>query len=288
MGCYDQSSELVHRIPYPSAGEPELGSASRHKLFPIERRERPALHKPTDELIFHSLIASGNKLARRNPWGAVGSLIFQALLLGAVAVIPLFHTDPLPRRETSTSVYLQAPVTVKPIVAQIKKSRPTVSHTPAKADIPAPVQTTHEPIRTEVNSASVLTAGAVSGFGDGAPSGPQDGAPAVPAPPKAPEPAPVKRIRVASGVAQANLIRDVPPQYPPQAGRERIEGTVVLLAVIGTDGTVKDVRVESGPPQLTQAAIDAVKQWRYRPYLLNGVPVEIDSRITINFTMSRG
>jgi protein TonB len=93
---------------------------------------------------------------------------------------------------------------------------------------------------------------------------------------------------VASGVAQANLIRDVPPQYPPQAGRERIEGTVVLLAVIGTDGTVKDVRVESGPPQLTQAAIDAVKQWRYRPYLLNGVPVEIDSRITINFTMSRG
>ena len=60
------------------------------------------------------------------------------------------------------------------------------------------------------------------------------------------------------------------------------------MAVIGKDGTVKDVRVESGSPLLAQAAIDAVKQWRYKPYLLNGVPVEIDSRITINFTMSRG
>ena len=105
---------------------------------------------------------------------------------------------------------------------------------------------------------------------------------------KAPEPTPAKRIRVASGVAEANLIHDVPPQYPPEAGRERVEGTVVLLAVIGTDGTVKDVRVESGPALLAQAAIDAVKQWRYKPYLLNGIPVEIDSRITINFTMSRG
>ena len=105
---------------------------------------------------------------------------------------------------------------------------------------------------------------------------------------KAPEPPPVKRIRVASRVAEANLIHDVAPQYPPEAGRERVEGVVVLVAIIGTDGTVKDVHVESGPSLLAQAAIDAVKQWRYRPYLLNGMPVEIDSRITINFTVSRG
>ena len=62
----------------------------------------------------------------------------------------------------------------------------------------------------------------------------------------------------------------------------------MLLAVIGTDGSVQDVQVESGLPILAQAAMEAVKQWRYRPYLLNGVPVEIDSRITINFTLSRG
>ena len=100
------------------------------------------------------------------------------------------------------------------------------------------------------------------------------------------DPPPVKRIRVASRVVEANLIRDVAPQYPPEAGRARIEGTVVLLAVIGTDGSVKDVRVEDGLPILAQAAIDAVKQWRYKPYLVDGEPVEVDSRITINFTLS--
>ncbi len=103
---------------------------------------------------------------------------------------------------------------------------------------------------------------------------------------KSPEPAPVKRMRIASRVAEANLIHDVPPQYPPEAGRARIVGTVVLMAVIGKDGTVKDVRVESGLPILAQSAIDAVKQWRYKPYMIDGDPVEVDSRITINFTLS--
>ena len=103
---------------------------------------------------------------------------------------------------------------------------------------------------------------------------------------KSPEPMPVKRMRIASRVAEANLIHDVPPQYPPEAGRARIEGTVVLMALIGTDGTVKDVRIESGLPMLAQAAIDAVKQWRYKPYVIDGEPVEVDSRITINFNLS--
>jgi protein TonB len=111
--------------------------------------------------------------------------------------------------------------------------------------------------------------------------------PSVPALAKSPVlPRPVKRIRVAARVAEANLIHDVPPQYPPEAGRARIEGTVVLMALIDKDGTVKDVRVESGLPLLAQAAIDAVKQWRYKPYLMDGEPVEVDSRITINFTLS--
>jgi protein TonB len=68
----------------------------------------------------------------------------------------------------------------------------------------------------------------------------------------------------------------------------RVAGTVVLLAVIAKDGTVQDVRVESGVPVLAQAAVDAVKQWRYKPYLLNGEPIEVDSQITINFILPRG
>jgi len=128
--------------------------------------------------------------------------------------------------------------------------------------------------------------GVEGGIPGGALSEMVNNAPSVPALAKLPMPAPVRRMRIASRIAEANLIHDVPPQYPPEAGRARIEGAVVLMAVIGTDGSVKDVRVESGLPILVQAAIDAVRQWRYKPYLIDGEPVEVDSRITINFTLS--
>jgi len=128
--------------------------------------------------------------------------------------------------------------------------------------------------------------GVEGGIPGGALSEMVNNAPSVPALAQLPVPAPVRRMRIASRIAEANLIHDVPPQYPPEAGRARIEGAVVLMAVIGTDGSVKDVRVESGLPILVQAAIDAVRQWRYKPYLIDGEPVEVDSRITINFTLS--
>jgi periplasmic protein TonB len=143
-----------------------------------------------------------------------------------------------------------------------------------------------------VNTTSELVAGVPEGMAGGIQGGVLTGmlgvSPSMPVLAKGPETTPVKRVRVAAAVAEANLIHDVPPQYPPEAGRERVEGMVVLMAVIGKDGAIKDVRVESGLPLLAQAAIDAVKQWRYKPYLLNGEPVEIDSRITINFTLSKG
>jgi protein TonB len=288
MGTFDHPSGLVHRIAYPSPEKPGSGSDSRLASFPNEGRKRPALSRPEDDLIFHSLIASGDKLEPQNPWVTFGALIVQVLFLVAAVVIPVSHIDPLPKRERPTTLYLEAPVKAGAIAAKINAPKPTFTHTPAKPVLAAPVHTTQEAPRTPVDTTSEVATGMVGGSQDGALLETFAGPRTVPVPAKAPEPAPVKRIRVASGVAEANLIHDVPPQYPPEAGRERIEGTVVLLAVIGTDGSVKDLRVESGPPVFTQAAIEAVKQWRYKPYLLNGVPVEIDSRITVNFTMSRG
>ena len=291
MGTCDHSSELVHRIAYPSAERTGLRNDSGLALFPNAGGKHPVFTKPEgrkeDDLIFRSLIASGERLALRNPRATLGSLIFQLLLLMAVAVIPLFHIDPLPNRGKPTMLYLQAPIETAARTTKIRVSKPAFTETLKRTAIPVPVHTTQEAPRPSVDTTGEVAAGAVSGIPGGAP--PDVGGPrSMPLPEQMPEPTPVKRIRVASGVAEANLIHDVPPQYPPEAGRERIEGTVVLLAVIGTDGTVKDVRVESGPPLLSQAAIEAVKQWRYKPYLLSGVPVEIDSRITINFTMSRG
>lgn len=93
-----------------------------------------------------------------------------------------------------------------------------------------------------------------------------------------------QKVTVSSGVAQGMLVHRVAPQYPAQAKEARLQGTVVLQAVIGKDGSVTSVHALRGNPVLTQAAIDAVKQWRYRPYALNGEPVEADTQISVTFS----
>ena len=108
------------------------------------------------------------------------------------------------------------------------------------------------------------------------------------APAAVPKVATPQKMRVSSGVAQGNLIHDVRPPYPPLARQARIQGTVVLQAVIGKDGSIQNLRVVSGHPMLAQAALEAVKQWRYKPYFLNGEPVDVDTTINVNFTLSGG
>jgi len=80
--------------------------------------------------------------------------------------------------------------------------------------------------------------------------------------------------------------RSVKPVYPPDAKAARVQGPVVLHAVIGPIGQVQSVEVVSGHPLLTQAAIDAVKRWKFRPYILQGKAVEVDTQIRVNFTLS--
>jgi TonB family protein len=94
------------------------------------------------------------------------------------------------------------------------------------------------------------------------------------------------RVRVSSGVAHGNLIYKVQPVYPKAAVANHVQGAVILHAIIGRDGIMKLVEVVSGPPELVEAAKGAVEQWRYRPYLLNGSPVEVDTKIQVNFNLS--
>lgn len=94
------------------------------------------------------------------------------------------------------------------------------------------------------------------------------------------------RVRVSSGVSQGMIVSKVAPVYPPDARAARIQGSVVLGVIIGKDGGVQSERLISGDPMLAQSAIDAVKQWKYRPYLLNGNPVEVDTQVTVNFVLS--
>jgi protein TonB len=95
-----------------------------------------------------------------------------------------------------------------------------------------------------------------------------------------------QRVRVSQSVMQGMVISKVAPSYPPDARAARIQGSVVINAVIDKSGDIGNLTVVSGHPLLAQAALDAVKQWKYRPYLLNGNPVEVDTQITVNFTLS--
>jgi TonB family protein len=106
-------------------------------------------------------------------------------------------------------------------------------------------------------------------------------------PPPQPALAPPQRIRVGGNVQRANLLQKVTPAYPPDAKEARIQGIVNLAVIIGKDGTVQNVEVLSGHPLLIQAATDAVKQWVYKPTLLNGNPVEVVTQVDVTFTLSQ-
>jgi TonB family protein len=93
----------------------------------------------------------------------------------------------------------------------------------------------------------------------------------------------VKRVRVSSGVIQSLLVHKVAPIYPEEAKSAHIKGNVLLQVRIDKEGKVADAQWISGPKELAQAAIDAVQQWRYRPYLLDGEPLEVDTQIQVNF-----
>jgi len=92
-------------------------------------------------------------------------------------------------------------------------------------------------------------------------------------------------LKLSEGVLQAQLVSRIEPRYPPLALQTRQEGTVVLHAIISRDGRINAVEVVSGSPLFLQAALDAVRQWRYRPTLLNGEPVEVETTITVMFRL---
>jgi protein TonB len=98
-----------------------------------------------------------------------------------------------------------------------------------------------------------------------------------------PPPPPIARKPPISRMMEGNLIQRVEPRYPPLAIQARIQGRVLLRAVISRAGLIEHLQLVSGHPLLAQAAIDAVSRWRYRPYLLNGEPVEVETEVTVDF-----
>ena len=127
-------------------------------------------------------------------------------------------------------------------------------------------------------SAGGVIGGLLSAAGNAAPP---------PPPPKVEVKAAPKRITVGGNVQQAMLVSQPRPVYPPLAKQARIQGVVRFTAIIGRDGTIQNLTLVSGHPLLVSAAQEAVKQWRYKPTLLNGEPVEVVTQIDVNFTLNQ-
>jgi protein TonB len=100
-------------------------------------------------------------------------------------------------------------------------------------------------------------------------------------------PKPAGPIRVSSGTVAGMALSQPQPVYPPIAKAAHVQGVVILHALISKQGTIENLTVVSGPPMLTTSALDAVKRWRYKPYLLNGDPTEVETTINVNFTFGQ-
>ncbi|HKW88183.1 MAG TPA: energy transducer TonB [Candidatus Acidoferrales bacterium] len=128
--------------------------------------------------------------------------------------------------------------------------------------------------------------GAIPGVPNGLPGSPNvlSGEDSILAPPQSKTP---RMIRRSEGVQSGMLIHRVEPLYPAIARIARVSGTVELRAIIGRDGSVGSIEVVSGNPLLVRAAVDAVRQWRYRPTILDGEAVEVETRIAVNFVLDK-
>jgi protein TonB len=126
--------------------------------------------------------------------------------------------------------------------------------------------------------------GVVGGIAGGVLGGVVGGLPAAPPPPP-PPPAPPKPVRVGGQIQAPSLIRRVDPEYPTLARAAKVQGVVILEATVGTSGQVQRVQVLRSIPLLDQAAVKAVKQWRYSPLTLNGKPTPFVLTVTVDFTL---
>ncbi len=239
-----------------------------------------------------SLIESGGKLKTRRGRMTFFSFILEAIIVIILILIPLMFTEALPKGQLMTFLVAPPPPPPPPpppaaAVKVVKVETDIVNNqlrTPTK--IPQKVQIIKE------DEAPPPSTGVVGGVPGGVPGGQMGGVIGgiiSSTPVAVPKMATPTRVRVSQGVTAGMKIHDVTPQYPQMAKIARVQGPVVLAAVIGKDGAIQNLRVVStASPLLNQSALDAVKQWKYRPYILNGEPVEVDTTITVNFTLSGG
>jgi periplasmic protein TonB len=240
-----------------------------------------------------SLMESGGRFRGKRGTTTAISFVLQLLLIGVLVLLPLIFTEALPRQQLMTFLVAPPPPPPPPPppaaeVHIVKKLQSELDN--GQLRTPTAIPKKIQMIKEDEQPPSTGVAGVVGGVPGGVPGGSMGGvlggmlsSTPVAIPKAAPQ-----RVRVSQGVSQGLLIHKVTPVYPALARQARIQGIVVLQALIGKDGAIQNLHVVSGHPMLTGAALDAVKQWRYKPYYLNGEPVEVDTTVNVNFTLSGG
>jgi protein TonB len=232
----------------------------------------------------------------RKPWSLAVSLSVQCLAVAVLLAIPLLHTETLRLPDAPPAHLIRAWISQPPLPPRKANSRTAAVSTPARRPIFVLPNTHTNAARTietpDVPSGepeAVWSGPPSTGFGTplanttALPPGIEVQKPAVQPPARPVESGPLK---VGGDVEGAKLIFGPRPVYPALGKAVRSQGTVKLEAVIAADGSIRNLRVVSGPPLLVNAAIEAVRQWKYQPTLLNGVAVEVLTEIEVNFSLS--
>jgi periplasmic protein TonB len=231
-----------------------------------------------------STFDSNGTLRTRSSGWMMATFAFNASILVALILIPLFYPEALSGRAISILM------TTPPVPAEQPRPAVRTAQTPsAPSDVRSAFEVPRQipsniyvPDVQEMSTSIDPSALASNGSGPGSPDGIIHGLGTHPTVVQAP----VGPKRIPSVIAVGMLIHKVVPEYPVIARNVRLEGTVVLQATISKTGTIENLHVVSGPPLLQQASIDAVKQWQYRPYLLNGEPVEMETTVNVDFKLN--
>jgi len=226
------------------------------------------------------------------------SFVLQCLMVGVLILLPLYFTEQLPKSQLLTFLIAPPPPPPPPpaaqqvakIMKQIESDVLSGGQLRTPSRIPEKVQMIKE---EEAPPPMPSGGGVVGGVLGGIPGGQLGGVIGgivsstsnLAIVPKL-QPVVPQRVRISQGVTSGLLIHKVEPPYPVIAKSARIQGSVVLKAIIDRDGSIQDLQLVSGHPMLVPSAIQAVKQWRYRPYLLNGQPVEVETTITVIFSLT--
>ena len=228
----------------------------------------------------------------RRGWTTLASFVLQALAVGIVVSLPLLYTEGLPRLHlVSVGAPIGPPPGQRAPANQRFRYRPSAKRSASQyflCTVGDPAEISRDPDPAPAAEAFVCPT-CVPG-GTATRRGSQLGhrfhrkQRSVAPPPSKPVAHPPRVSRMMEG----NLVYKVQPAYPPMARSARIQGPVVLRAIISRAGAIENLQVLTGHPLLVKAAIDAVSQWRYRPYILNDEPVEVETQVTVNFILAGG